>query len=103
MTPHGHRGAVTHDNQEERLMNSPTQEPLRLAVISAGISDPSSTRLLADRIADRSSELAACHGRTVTSGVIELREISADICTALISQIITPRLQTSLAAVGEAD
>ena len=84
-------------------MNSPTQELLRLAVISAGTSDPSSTRLLADRIADRSSELAACHGRTVTSGVIELREISADICTALISQIITPRLQTALAAVGEAD
>jgi FMN reductase len=84
-------------------MNSPAQEPLRLAVISAGTSDPSSTRLLADRIADRSSELAACHGRTVTSGVIELREISADICTALISQIITPRLQTALAALSEAD
>ena len=39
----------------------------------------------------------------MTSSVIELREISADICTALISQIITPRLQTAIAAVGEAD
>jgi len=84
-------------------MNSPAQQPLRLAVISAGTSDPSSTRLLANRLADRSSELAACHGRTVTSSVIELREISADICTALISQIITPRLQTAIAAIGEAD
>jgi FMN reductase len=84
-------------------MNSPAQEPLKLAVISAGTSDPSSTRLLADRIADRSGELAACHGRTVTSSVIELREISSDICTALISQIITPRLQTAIAAIGEAD
>jgi FMN reductase len=84
-------------------MNSPAPEPWRLAVISAGTSDPSSTRLLANRIADRSSELAACHGRTVTSGVIELREISADICTALISQIITPRLQTAITALGEAD
>ena len=84
-------------------MNSPAQEPLRLAVISAGASDPSSTRLLADRIADRSSDLAACHGRTVRSSVIELREISADICTALISQIITPRLQAAIAAIGEAD
>jgi FMN reductase len=84
-------------------MNSPAQEPLRLAVISAGTSDPSSTRLLANRIADRSSELAACHGRTVTSSVIELREISADICTALISQLITPRLQTAITALGEAD
>ena len=84
-------------------MNSPAQEPLRLAVISAGTSDPSSTRLLANRIADRSSELAACHGRTVTSSAIELREISADICTALISQLITPRLQTAITALGEAD
>ena len=84
-------------------MNSPAQEPLMLAVISAGTSDPSSTRLLADRIADRSSDLAACHGRSVRSSVIELREISADICTALISQIITPRLQTAIAAIGEAD
>ena len=84
-------------------MNSPAQEPLRLAVISAGTSDPSSSRLLANRLADRSSELAACHGRTVTSSVIELREISADICTALISQLITPRLQTAITALGEAD
>ena len=83
-------------------MNSPAQQPLRLAVISAGTSDPSSTRLLANRLADRSSELAACHGRTVTSSVIELREISADICTALISQLITPRLQTAITALGEA-
>ena len=84
-------------------MNSPAQQPLRLAVISAGTSDPSSTRLLANRLADRSSELAACHGRTVTSSVSELREISADICTALISQLITPRLQTAITALGEAD
>ena len=84
-------------------MSSPAQHPLRLAVISAGTSDPSSTRLLANRLADRSSELAACHGRTVTSSVIELREISADVCTALISQLITPRLQTAITALGEAD
>jgi len=84
-------------------MSSPAQQPLRLAVISAGTSDPSSTRLLANRLADRSSELAACHGRTVTSSFIELREISADICTALISQLITPRLQTAITALGEAD
>ena len=84
-------------------MSSPAQQPLRLAVISAGTSDPSSTRLLANRLADRSSELAACHGRTVTSSVIELREISADICTALISQLITPRLQTAITTLREAD
>jgi FMN reductase len=84
-------------------MSSPDHEPFALVSISAGTSDPSSTRLLADRIADRTCELAACHGRTVTSNVIELREISADISSALVSQLITPRLQAAIAALGEAD
>jgi FMN reductase len=84
-------------------MSSAAQEPFSLVIISAGTSDPSSTRMLADRIADRTCELAACHGRTVTSSVIELREISADVSSALVSQLITPKLQAAIAALGEAD
>jgi FMN reductase len=84
-------------------MTSPAKQPFKLAVISAGTSDPSSTRLLADRIADRVCELAACHGQTVTSSVTELREIAADISTALVSQLITPKLQAAISALGEAD
>jgi FMN reductase len=84
-------------------MNSAAQEPFSLVIISAGTSDPSSTRMLADRIADRTCELAACHGRTVTSSVIALREIAADVSSALVSQLITPRLQAAITALGEAD
>ena len=84
-------------------MNSPAREPFKLAIVSAGTSDPSSTRLLADRIGDRTCELAACHGGTTTSSVIELREIAADIASALVSQLITPRLQTAIDALAEAD
>ena len=84
-------------------MNSPAQEPFALAVVSAGTSDPSSTRLLADRIADRSCELAACHGHTVITTVVELREIAADISSSLVSQLVTPRLQAAITALGEAD
>jgi FMN reductase len=68
-------------------------ERFRLVLVSAGTSDPSSTRLLADRTADRVKALAARRGHEVTVGVIELREIAADISTALVSQLITPRLQ----------
>jgi FMN reductase len=46
-------------------------EPFRLVVVSAGTGDPSSTRLLADRIADRVAALASGRGRTVTLSVIE--------------------------------
>jgi FMN reductase len=84
-------------------MNSPAREPFKLAIVSAGTSDPSSTRLLADRIADRTCELAACHGGHTTPGVIELREIAADIASALVSQLIAPRLQAAIDALAEAD
>ena len=84
-------------------MDNPAQPAFEVAIISAGTSDPSSTRLLADRIADRSCELAACHGGTVTSSVIELREVSADISTALVSQLITSKLQEVIATLGESD
>jgi FMN reductase len=79
------------------------QERFRLAVVSAGTSDPSSTRLLADRTADRVAALADRRGHKVTVSVIDLREISADISSALVSQLISPRLQQAITALGEAD
>jgi FMN reductase len=85
-------------------MTTPEErEAFRLAVVSAGTSDPSSTRLLADRIAQRAADLAASRGSTVTVGVIELREISADISNALVSGLITPKLQLAITALGQAD
>jgi len=78
-------------------------ERFRLVLVSAGTSDPSSTRLLADRTADRVQELAARHGHEVTVGAIELREIAADISTALVSQLVTPKLRQAITALGEAD
>jgi len=78
-------------------------ETFRLVVVSAGTGDPSATRLLADRTADRVRALAAEHGNTVTTSVIELREIAADITTALTSQLTTPKLRRAITALGEAD
>jgi FMN reductase len=83
-------------------MNNP-QQTFRLAVVSAGTSDPSSTRLLADRLAERAVALAAGHHHTVTVSVIELRELAADISTALTSQLVTPRLRQAITVLGEAD
>jgi FMN reductase len=77
--------------------------PFRLTVVSAGAGDPSSTRLLADRTAGRAVALAAGRGTTVTVSVIELREIAADISTALVSQLVTPKLQQAIDTVGGAD
>jgi len=39
----------------------------------------------------------------VTVSVIQLREIAADISTALVSQLITPELRNAITVLGEAD
>ena len=85
-------------------MNPPEEaETFKLAVVSAGTSDPSATRLLADRTAERVAALAARHGNAVRVSAVDLREISADISTALVSQLITPKLQKAVTALGAAD
>jgi FMN reductase len=78
-------------------------QTFRLVVVSAGTSDASSTRLLADRIAASAAAIAASRGASVSTTVIELREIAADISSALVSQLTTPRLQQAITALGEAD
>jgi FMN reductase len=80
-----------------------TMETFRLAVVTAGTSDPSSTRMLADRAAERTVALAKDHAHDVTVGVIALRELATDITTALTSQLITPKLQQAIDALGSAD
>jgi FMN reductase len=80
-----------------------SSERFRLVLVNAGTSDPSSTRLLADRTAGRVKALASRRGHEVTTGVIELREISADISAALVSQLVTPKLQQAITALAEAD
>ena len=77
--------------------------PYRLVVVSAGTSDPSSTRLLADRIAGRVVALAGLRGRQVTVGVVDLRELATEIATALVSQLVGPKLSNAIAALRDAD
>ncbi len=81
----------------------PEPEPLRLVVVSAGTGDPSATRLLASRAADRVTALAAGRQRRVTVTVLELREIASDITTALTNQLSTPKLQAAVTALAGAD
>jgi FMN reductase len=80
-----------------------TNETFRVAVVTAGTSDPSSTRLLADRVAQRVEAIAARHGNAAIISVIELREIATDVTTALTSQLISPRLQQAIDALAAAD
>lgn len=85
-------------------MNTPAdQQRFRLTVISAGTSDPSSTRLLADRTAERVASIAAAHGHEVTRSLVDLREHASDISHAMTTQLVTPRLQQVITDLGETD
>jgi FMN reductase len=79
------------------------REPLRLVIVSAGTSDPSSSRLLADRIADRAAMIAATRGGAVTVSVIELRELASEVAAAMVSQFTAPGLASAIATLAAAD
>ena len=78
-------------------------EPFRVVVVSGGTSDPSSTRMLADRIAERVRTLAADRGEPVTIDVIDLRELANEIATALVSQLMGPKMTRAVELLGRAD
>jgi FMN reductase len=74
-----------------------------VAVVSAGTSDPSSTRMLADRTAASAVAIAEQRGEAVTVASIDLREIATDISSALVTQLISPKLQKAVDALAQAD
>jgi FMN reductase len=78
-------------------------EQFQLVVVSAGTSDPSSTRLLADRVAQRVTVLASNKRHEVTTQVIELRELASEITNALVSNHIGPKLTKAITALQHAD
>jgi len=77
--------------------------PLKLVVVSAGLSLPSSTRLLADRLADATRESLADAGHEVDVQVVELRELATDIAHHLVNGFPGHALSEALDAVTDAD
>lgn len=55
----------------------------RIVVLTAGLSQPSSTRLLADRIAEAVTTQVSARGESATVEVIELRELAQDLATTM--------------------
>jgi FMN reductase len=72
--------------------------PRRLVVVSAGLSQPSSTRLLADRL---TTAVSARVQAEVT--VIELRDLAHDITNNLLTGFAAPKLQAAIDALSTAD
>jgi FMN reductase len=75
----------------------------KLAVVSAGLSTPSSTRLLADRLTAAVGERVVSTGSTTEVTVIELRDLAHDITNNLLTGFAAPKLQDAIDALSTAD
>ncbi|MCX4512108.1 MULTISPECIES: FMN reductase [Streptomyces] len=78
-------------------------EQLKLVAVSAGLSSPSSTRLLADRLADAAQERLAEQDRKVEVEVVELRDLATAIANNLVTGFPSPALGAAIDAVTGAD
>ena len=87
------------------LQNSGEQSPdaRTITVVSAGLSQPSSTRLLADRLAGATVKRLADDGIAAELHVIELRELAQDITNNLLTGFAAPRLATAIEQLTASD
>lgn len=76
---------------------------LELVVISGGTGDPSSTRLLAGRLAEQTVAEAGASGLRVRSSLIELRPLATDIAQAIVAGFPSDRLREVIETVARAD
>ncbi|RLP95758.1 FMN reductase [Micromonospora sp. CV4] len=74
-----------------------------LAVISAGLSQPSSTRLLADQLADATRDELVRRGAEVELRVVDLREYAHDVVNNLLTGFAPAALREVLDSVTGAD
>lgn len=75
----------------------------RIAVVSAGLSNPSSTRLLADRLAAATVRDLAESGIEAEVDVFELRDYAHDIVNNLLTGFAPPALESMINTVVSAD
>lgn len=73
---------------------------MKLAVVTAGLSVPSSTRLLADRLA---AATVAAAGDAVEVSVVELRDVALDVTKNLLTGFPSPELRAAIETVTGAD
>jgi FMN reductase len=77
--------------------------PRSLVVVSAGLSQPSTTRLLADRLSAAVDRHLRDAGAEPTVELIELREHAQDLTNNLLTGFPSPRLQATIDMVLSAD
>ena len=74
-----------------------------LVVVSAGTGNPSSTRMLSDRIAQKTLELLRESGMPASARVLELGPLAVEIARATVAGIPSEELQAAIEQLAAAD
>lgn len=74
-----------------------------ITVVSAGLSEPSSTRMLADRLAEATQGALAEVDVASEVTVIELRTLAVDIASMMVTRVESAAIRDAIKAVVEAD
>jgi len=74
-----------------------------IAVVTAGLSRPSSTRILADRLAEATDRALRLYDEQVDVEVVELRDLAQDITNNLLTGFPSGDLEAAIRTVREAD
>ncbi|MFC1421158.1 CE1759 family FMN reductase [Streptacidiphilus cavernicola] len=74
-----------------------------IVVVSAGMGDPSSSKLLADRLAQKTLDLLRERGVEAQVSTIELRDLMQEIGTATVSGLIGQRLRPAVERLAAAN
>jgi FMN reductase len=82
---------------------TPERDERTVAIISAGISEPSSTRLLATRIADRVSRELQRDAVAVQFVHLDLAAFALDIARAVTGGLVSAKLKTAIQHIAAAD
>jgi len=78
-------------------------EPTRVVVVSAGTGNPSSTRQLSDRIAEKTLGLLERAGTPATASVIDLGPLAVDTARAAVAGFPGEELQEAIDRLAAAD
>jgi FMN reductase len=84
-------------------MTTPTAEPRSIVVVTAGVSDPSSTTLLANRLAQKSIDLLGGRGIRAEVSTIELPALIEEIGKASVVGFVGEELQGAIDRLARAD
>lgn len=84
-------------------MTSANQTTFSVAVVTAGSSDASSTRLLADQAASAAVSISENRGRNLETTDIDIRRLAGEITSALTSRVIGDGLAEAVSVLDQAD